>query len=94
MPLPKVENKKPAKSSVSGIPSMAMSTTRSGKIISDYWQVSGKKAKPSESSKEATASPSSSPNDTHRTPESEAQNPLMTGAQASPPSQEGDALAP
>ena len=94
MPLTKVDNKKPAKSTISGIPSMAISTTRSGKIISDYWQVSGKKAKPSESSKEATASPSSSPNDTHRTPESEAQNPLMTGAQASPPSQEGDALAP
>ena len=94
MPLPKVENKKPAKSSASGIPSMAMSTTRSGKILSDYWAVSGKKPKPSDSSREATESPSNSPNDTHRIPEPEAQNPLTTGAQASPPSQEGDASAP
>merc|ERR1712081_48615 len=98
MPLTKVDNKKPAKSTVSGIPSMAISTTRSGKIISDFYQVSGKKAgsRPLESSKGAAASPPSSPNDTHKTPEFEAQNPpmSMTGAQASPPSQEGDALAP
>ena len=93
MPHPKVENKKTAKSSASGIPSMAMSTTRSGKILSDYWAVSGKKPKPSDSSREATESPSNSPDDSHRIPEPETQNPPMTGTPASPPSQEGDAMA-
>merc|ERR1711954_219902 len=76
-----------------GIPSMAISTTRSGKILSDYWAVSGKKPKPSDSSREATESPSNSPDDSHRIPEPETQNPPMTGTLASPPSQEGDAMA-
>ena len=101
MPLSKVDNKKPAKSTVpSGIPSMAISSTKSGKerILTDFYQMSGKKAgsRSSESSKGAAASPPSSRNDTQKTPEFETQNPSpsMTGAQASPPSQEGDALAP
>ena len=91
MPHPKVENKKTAKTSVSGIP--AMSTTRSGRILSDYWAVSGKKTKPSDSLREATESPSNSPEDPHRTLEPETQNPLMSDALESPPSQEGDAMA-
>merc|ERR1711954_161937 len=92
MPLSKVDNKKPAKSIVpSGIPSMAISSTRSGKecILTDFYQMSGKKAgaRSLESSKGAAASPPSSTNDTQKTPESETQNPgpSTTGAQTSPP---------
>merc|ERR1711954_260722 len=99
MPLSKVDNKKPAKSTVpSGIPSVAISSTRSSKerILTDFYQMSGKKAgsRSSESSKGAAASPPSSPNETQKTPELETQNssPSMTGSQTSPPSQEGDAL--
>merc|ERR1712112_719126 len=70
-----------------------MSTTRSGRILSDYWAVSGKKTKPLESLREASVSPSNSPEDSHRTLEPETQNSLMSDALESPPSQEGDAKA-
>merc|ERR1711954_513216 len=90
MPLSKVDNKKPAKSTVpSGIPSMAISSTRSSKEcnLTDFYQMSGKKAgsRSSESSKGAAVSPPSSPNDIQKTPEFETQNPSpsMTGPQTS-----------
>merc|ERR1711954_347976 len=107
MPLSKVDNKKSAKSTIpSGIPSAAISSTRSGKerILTDYYQNFSKKAgsRSSESSKGAAASPPSSPsksgppNETQKTPEAETQNPSpsATGAQTSPPPQDGDVLAP
>merc|ERR1711954_28337 len=70
-----------------------MSTTRSGRILSDLGMVSGKKTKPSESLRETSGSPSDSPEDSHRTLEPETQNSLMSGALESPPSQEGGAKA-
>merc|ERR1711954_445040 len=107
MPLSKVDNKKSAKSTVpSGIPSAAISSKRSGKerILTDYYKNFSKKAgsRSSERSKGAAASLPSSPsksgppNETQKNPEPETQNPSpsATGAQTSPPPQDGDVLVP
>merc|ERR1711954_359414 len=109
MPLSKVDKKKLAKfTAPSGIPSAAISSTRSGKerILTDYYQNYSKKtgSRSSESSKGAAASllstpspsKSGSPNKSQKTPEPETQNPSSpaTGAQTSPPPQDGDVLAP
>merc|ERR1711954_13863 len=109
MPLSEVDNKKLAKSTApSGIPSAAISSTRSGKerILTDYYQNYSKKtgSRSSESSKGAAASPpstpspskSGSPNKSQKTPEPGTQNPRSptTGAQTSPPPQDGDVLEP
>ena len=106
---PKVDNKKSAKSSIpSGIPSAGISSTRSGKerILTDYYQNYSKKtgSRSTESSKGAAASPpstpspskSESPNKSQKNPEPGTQNPSSsaTGAQTSPPPQDGDVLAP
>merc|ERR1711954_585848 len=109
MPLSKVDNKKLAKSTApSGIPSAAISSTRSSKecILTDYYQNYSKKtgSRSSESSKGAAVSPpstpspskSGSPNKSQKNPEPETQNPSSsaTGAQTSPPPQGRDVLAP
>merc|ERR1711954_372720 len=106
---PKVDNKKSAKSSIpSGIPSAGISSTKSGKerILTDYYQNYSKKtgSRSTESSKGAAASPpstpspfkSESPNKSQKNPEPGTQNPSSpaTGAQTSPPPQDGDVLAP
>merc|ERR1711954_535710 len=92
----------------SGIPSADISSTRSGKerILTDYYQNYSKKtgSRSTESSKGAAASPpstpspskSESPNKSQKNPEPGTQNPSSsaTGAQTSPPPQDGDVLVP
>merc|ERR1711954_420153 len=76
------------------------------RILTDYYQNYSKKtgSRSTESSKGAAASPPStpppskagSPNKSQKNPEPETQNPSSpaTGAQMSPPPQDGDVLAP